>query len=112
MHKIMAVLEFPPRLVFNILVSGEFLNGMWSYLPSACMAMTWVRKKRLLLMCWPSFWRAVAPMPLLLFELERWVEPYGLGLRMVAPTGTLVLLYESWMFALSDPARSIKFKVA
>ena len=113
MHKMMAVLEFPPRLVLSILVKGEFLNGMWSYLPSACMAMTWVKKKRLLLMCWPSFWRwLVAPMPPLLFELERWVEPYGLGLRMVAPTVTEVLLDVSWMFALSEPARSMKLRIA
>jgi hypothetical protein len=29
-HKIIAVLEFPPKEVFNILVKGEFLNGIWS----------------------------------------------------------------------------------
>jgi len=28
MQRIIAVLEFPPKEVFNILVSGEFLNGI------------------------------------------------------------------------------------
>ena len=40
MHKIIAVRELPPKLVFRILVRGEFLNGIWSCFPSACMAIT------------------------------------------------------------------------
>ena len=51
MHRIMAVRELPPRLVLRILVSGEFRKGICSRLPSACLAITCVKKNRLLLMC-------------------------------------------------------------
>ena len=60
MQRMIAVRLFPPRLVFRILVRGEFRNGMCSLFPSAFIAITCVRKKRLLLMCYPSFMRRFA----------------------------------------------------
>ena len=89
MHKIMAVLELPPRLDFSILVSGLFLYGMcWSSEDDALRLMTWVRKKRDLLMCWPSRTRS----------FETTVCFYALK-------GEIGLLV-SWMLAFSLPARS------
>jgi len=32
-HRIIAVLELPPSDVLRIFVKGEFLNGMWSFVP-------------------------------------------------------------------------------
>ena len=53
-HSMIPVLEFPPRLVHKIFVSGEFLYGMWSHHPSPFREITWVKKNRLLLICFPS----------------------------------------------------------
>jgi len=54
MQSMMAVRELPPRLVFKIFVKGELRKGMCSRLPYASIAITCVRKNRLLLMCCPS----------------------------------------------------------
>ena len=95
MQRTIAVRELPPRLVLRILVRGELRKGMCSCLPSAYMAMTCVKKNRLLLMYWPSLIRRFAEAlglvvpPELIFDVLRWVVPKGLGLRIVAPIGTL-----------------------
>jgi len=54
MHRIIAVRELPPRDVLRIFVSGEFLNGMWSFVPWASMLITWVKKNKLRFICCPS----------------------------------------------------------
>ena len=54
MHRIMAVLELPPSDVLRILVRGELRNGIWSLEPSAFIAITCVKKNKLLLICYPS----------------------------------------------------------
>jgi hypothetical protein len=64
-------------------------------------------------MCCPSLIRRFARvcefMVCLIFE-EMWlVDPNGLGLRIVAPIGTLATAPVSWILARSEPARSIKF---
>ena len=51
MQRMIAVRELPPRDVLRIFVKGELRYGICSLEPSARIAITYVKKNRLLFMC-------------------------------------------------------------
>lgn len=97
-HRMMAVRELPPRDDLRILVRGELRYGIWADYPAAMREMTWVRKKRDLLMCLPS-----------LILSFRDVYSKSCFIWWIGETTSDVFLV--WLLTFSLPARSIKFRI-
>ena len=108
-HKISNVLEWPPKELRNIFVSGEFRNGI-----CCCFSfddthfITCVKKNRLLLMCLLSFILAsvMTGLPFLTLLVDLSLVSPPLGFPKV-PYVDPWFLYSN--ISLSFPARSTKF---